>query len=285
LRAIDDLSVAESAGRWTITAHRRIDDDDPQLQAHYPRFRIFPGVFVLEALRQAVARAFDTPAMAIVAVRSIRFLAPLLPGDLLTLQAIVEPTPASDVLRVDAEARRNDQEIVARLKIDCAPVDDTAASVPMLALGRLPHGHPMRLIDRIVSLQPGHSITAIKAITCTELCFRALGPDLPASRYAYPASLLLESFGQAAALLWMEAGDAARPDDVVVLVGARNCRIEGAAYPGDVLTHVARLDYARDGHAIVAGETCVGDRRVATVESMVASMRAPSVLAQRVPAR
>jgi len=138
----------------------------------------------------------------------------------------------------------------------------------------LPHGHPMLLVDRVVALTPGRSIVALKAITVSEPCFRALGPGAPAEHYAFPASLLLESFGQSAALLWLH-GDrrGVGGDELLMLLLARNCRIEGCAMPGDVLRHAARIEQVVGDHVVVAGETFVGDRRVATVGSMLAGVR------------
>ncbi|HWF74202.1 MAG TPA: hypothetical protein VG186_12695 [Solirubrobacteraceae bacterium] len=147
----------------------------------------------------------------------------------------------------------------------------------------LPHGHPALLIDRVVELEPGHRILATKAITVGEPCYRGVPAGAPGAAYAFPASLLLESVGQAAALLWLlgERGGVGS-DSVLMLVAGRDCRIEGRAGPGDVLRHVARIDQVVGDNVFVSGETYVADSRIATVGSMMAVMRPRAAV---IPAR
>jgi 3-hydroxyacyl-[acyl-carrier-protein] dehydratase len=144
----------------------------------------------------------------------------------------------------------------------------------------LPQGYPMVLVDRVVSLDPGVSIVGIKAITGSEPCYRNLGDNLKRERYAYPTSLLVESFGQTAAILWLQSDKSGKqhPDQVLVFVAARNIRIEGHAYPGDVLRHVARLDRVVSDTVFVEGEVWLNDRRIASIGSMIAALRDRSVL-------
>jgi 3-hydroxyacyl-[acyl-carrier-protein] dehydratase len=143
--------------------------------------------------------------------------------------------------------------------------------------GLLPQGHPMVLVDRVVSLDPGVSIVGLKAITGSEPCYRGVagGP--------YPASLMLESFGQTAALLWLAGlgGSPVRDSHVLMLVAVRDCVIHGRAFPGDVLRHVARIDQVVGDNVFVEGEILVGDRRLARIGSMMAVMRPRAVLSER----
>jgi 3-hydroxyacyl-[acyl-carrier-protein] dehydratase len=149
----------------------------------------------------------------------------------------------------------------------------------------LPHAHPIALLDRVLELDSGTSIVATKAITVSEPCYRGLAADARLESYEYPASLLLESFGQAAALLWLLGREDTRTEDrVIMLVAGRNCRIEGRALPGDVLRHVARIFREVGDTVLVEGETYVDDRRVASVESMMATARPRHALYERPPA-
>jgi 3-hydroxyacyl-[acyl-carrier-protein] dehydratase len=149
----------------------------------------------------------------------------------------------------------------------------------------LPHVHPMVLVDCVVSLEPGASIIAIKAITGSEPCYKEVPAGLRPERYSFPVSLLLESFGQTAAILWLESSKALNLDanQLIMLVAARNCRIEGRAFPGDVLRHIARLDQIVGDNAFVEGETWVGNQRIATIGSMIAAMRPRSIVIGRRP--
>jgi 3-hydroxyacyl-[acyl-carrier-protein] dehydratase len=141
----------------------------------------------------------------------------------------------------------------------------------------LPQGHPMMLVDRIVHLEPSVSVVGIKAISGCEPCYHDLPGGLPRERYAYPASLVLESFGQTAAILWLSAIGGVRDDQVLMLGAARGCRIVGRAYPGDVLEHTARVSHVVGDNVFVEGECRVGDRLIAVIESMVAVMRPRAV--------
>jgi 3-hydroxyacyl-[acyl-carrier-protein] dehydratase len=143
----------------------------------------------------------------------------------------------------------------------------------------LPQGTPMVLIDRVEWMEPGHSARAIKAISGSEPCYLDLPPGLPAQRYAYPPSLMIESFGQAAAVLWLsKEGGMAGPLDTLMFAAARDCRFHGRAYPGDVLRHEVRLESSVAKTGFATGETWVGERRIATMGSFIAVVRAVASL-------
>ncbi len=90
----------------------------------------------------------------------------------------------------------------------------------------LPHGHHMVLLDRVLDLEPGRSIVAVKAVSGGDPCYRDLPGGLPPDRYAYPVSLMLESFGQAAAVLWLSSpGSPGGPDRMILLAAVRDCRV------------------------------------------------------------
>ncbi|WP_433042430.1 3-hydroxyacyl-ACP dehydratase FabZ family protein [Dactylosporangium sp. CS-033363] len=138
----------------------------------------------------------------------------------------------------------------------------------------LPQRHPLLLVDRVLDLVPGERIHTVKAVTGTEGCYANL-PDGAASwRYRYPLSLLVESLGQSAALLWLhDRGH--DPDDGATLMfaGARSWSFDGFAYPGDVLHHHVRLTSVVADTAFASGETWVGDRRIAHVDTVIAARR------------
>jgi 3-hydroxyacyl-[acyl-carrier-protein] dehydratase len=136
----------------------------------------------------------------------------------------------------------------------------------------LPQRWPMLLLDRVDELEPGVRITAVKAVTGAEPCYQDLPDGLAAARYAYPFPLVLESFGQACAVLW-RASTAAEPGDVLMFAAARDCVPRAAVHPGDVLRHEARLEHVMPGTAFACGSTWVGDREVATFGSLVAVAR------------
>ncbi|MER7274944.1 beta-hydroxyacyl-ACP dehydratase [Dactylosporangium sp. NPDC000244] len=136
----------------------------------------------------------------------------------------------------------------------------------------LPQRWPMLLLDRVDELEPGVRITAVKAVTGAEPCYQDLPDGLDADRYAYPFPLVLESFGQACAVLW-RASTADDPGGVLMFAAARDCVPRATVNPGDVLRHEARLEHVVPGTAFACGSTWVGDREVATFGSLVAVTR------------
>lgn len=152
----------------------------------------------------------------------------------------------------------------------------------------LPVRHPMVLVDRVVSLEHRSTIETVKAVTGSEPCYQGMAEGLPDERYAYPRSLVLESFGQSAALLWLGGPDGGPEDTAgegLPMVGRlRNCEFTGSAFPGDVIRHRVRLERLVDGGAFMAGESRVGDQVILTVGSLIAVVRPTAVVAGTAPA-
>lgn len=139
----------------------------------------------------------------------------------------------------------------------------------------LPHRYPMALVDAVMSVEPGVRIVAIKNVTGNEPCFATLPDDADWPAYAYPGSLMMESFGQASGLLFLLGmQQQIELDGTVMLFGAATrCRFEGEAFPGDTLEHRARLERTFTDAAIFRGEVWVSDRRIVTIERMVMALR------------
>lgn len=75
-----------------VVTETEVDPAAPVFAGHYPHFAILPGVFTLEAVHLAVERhAADHGGgtVALAQVRSARFTAPVLPGDVLTVECAV----------------------------------------------------------------------------------------------------------------------------------------------------------------------------------------------------
>lgn len=119
LPAVDEVEAVRAGDTVRILARKTITATDPYLSGHFPGQVIFPGVFIIEALRQAVATALDPaggPGPDILALRSVRFLVPLRPGDVLTIDAVV--TSRDGRLTADARGRRADGVTAARLRVE-----------------------------------------------------------------------------------------------------------------------------------------------------------------------
>lgn len=160
----------------------------------------------------------------------------------------------------------------------------------------LPHRYPMLLVDRIVELVPGVSIAAVKAVTLNEPWFAERDGRAGGAASAYPQTLLIESWCQAACILAARppaaalpdtcavtdisaspvtpAGPDSPPDDRMPLLGALSgARILGSVRPGDLLTHRARVTRAFADTWMFAGESLVDGSVVLEMERLTLALR------------
>jgi 3-hydroxyacyl-[acyl-carrier-protein] dehydratase len=105
-------------------------------------------------------------------------------------------------------------------------------------LKQLPHRYPFLLVDRVLELEKGKSIKALKNVTINEPFFEGHFPNRP----VMPGVLMLEALAQASALLSFDALDAA-PDDRMIyyFAGMDNVRFRRPVEPGDQLILHAEL--------------------------------------------
>mgnify|MGYP000515666398 CR=1 FL=1 len=96
----------------------------------------------------------------------------------------------------------------------------------------LPHRYPFLLVDRVVELNPGESVVAIKNVTVNEPFFNGHFPDHP----VMPGVLIVEAMAQAAGILGFKTMDK-KPQDgsIYYFVGADKLRFKRPVVPGDQL--------------------------------------------------
>lgn len=99
-------------------------------------------------------------------------------------------------------------------------------------LHHLPHRYPFLLIDRVISIEPGKEIVALKNVTINEPFFPGHYPHHP----VMPGVLVIEAMAQAAAILSF-TGEGGKADDskVYYFVGIDNARFKRPVVPGDQL--------------------------------------------------
>jgi 3-hydroxyacyl-[acyl-carrier-protein] dehydratase len=99
-------------------------------------------------------------------------------------------------------------------------------------LRKLPHRYPILLVDRVLELDPGKRIRALKNVTINEEFFVGHFPQRP----VMPGVLMLEALAQAAALLGFVTHDIT-PDDKTVyyFAGIDAARFKRPVEPGDQL--------------------------------------------------
>jgi 3-hydroxyacyl-[acyl-carrier-protein] dehydratase len=123
---------------------------------------------------------------------------------------------------------------------------------------RLPHRFPFLMVDRVLSVEPGKSIVAIKNVSMNEAHFVGHFPRHP----VMPGVLVLEALAQAAGVLAFES---ATDKDlwVLYLVGIDNARFKQVVRPGDqVILKVELVQHRRnlwryEAHAEVDGKVVV----------------------------
>lgn len=100
-------------------------------------------------------------------------------------------------------------------------------------LKKLPHRYPILLVDRVIALEKGKSIKALKNVTINEPFFQGHFPYRP----VMPGVLMLEALAQVAALLAFDAlGTGPSEDLVYYFAGIDNARFKRPVEPGDQLT-------------------------------------------------
>ena len=127
-------------------------------------------------------------------------------------------------------------------------------------LKQLPHRYPFLMVDRVLEIDKGKTIKALKNVTINEPFFEGHFPHRP----VMPGVLMLEALAQAAALLAFDALDAS-PDDqsVYYFAGIDAARFKRPVEPGDQLLLEVELLRMKAGifkfktRASVAGETAV----------------------------
>ncbi len=99
-------------------------------------------------------------------------------------------------------------------------------------LQHLPHRYPFLLIDRVLSIDPGKQIVALKNVSMNEPFFPGHYPHHP----VMPGVLIIEAMAQAAAILSF-TGAGGKPDDntVYYFVGIDGARFKRPVVPGDQL--------------------------------------------------
>lgn len=105
-------------------------------------------------------------------------------------------------------------------------------------LEHLPHRYPMLLIDRVLSVDPGKEIVALKNVTINEPFFAGHFPHHP----VMPGVLIVEAMAQAAAILAFKTYNLkSDSDSVYYFVGIDEARFKKPVLPGDRLILKAQI--------------------------------------------
>jgi len=122
----------------------------------------------------------------------------------------------------------------------------------------LPHRYPFLLVDRVISVEAGKSIVAIKNVTANESFFEGHFPEVK----IMPGVLVVEAVAQAGGiLLYHSIPDAAKK--LVVLSKLHDIKFRKIVVPGDQLRLEAEIIKVRARFATIRGRAIVDKEIVA----------------------
>ncbi len=132
-------------------------------------------------------------------------------------------------------------------------------------LKQLPHRYPFLLVDRVLELEKGKRIKALKNVTMNEPFFTGHFPHRP----VMPGVLMLEAMAQAAALLAFDM-QGITPDDKTVyyFAGIDGARFKRPVEPGDQLVMDVTLERLKAGVFKFKGVARVDDNMACEAELM-----------------
>ena len=132
-------------------------------------------------------------------------------------------------------------------------------------LEHLPHRYPFILVDKVLSIELGKEITAIKNVTVNEPYFPGHFPYHP----VMPGVLIVEALAQAAALLSFKTMDTKPTEDsVYYFAGIDNVRFKKPVYPGDQIILNVKIERILKGIWKYIGTASVDNEVVAEANMM-----------------
>ncbi|MCZ8251584.1 MAG: 3-hydroxyacyl-ACP dehydratase FabZ [Hylemonella sp.] len=132
-------------------------------------------------------------------------------------------------------------------------------------LKMLPHRYPILLVDRVLEVEKGKRIKAIKNVTINEEFFNGHFPHRP----VMPGVLMLEALAQTAALLSFETlGETPDENTVYYFAGIDGARFKRPVEPGDQLILDVELERMKAGIFKFKARASVGEELAVEAELM-----------------
>ena len=136
-------------------------------------------------------------------------------------------------------------------------------------LKQLPHRYPILLVDRVLEIEKGVRIKALKNVSINEPHFQGHFPHRP----VMPGVLILDALAQAAALLAFDTlGETPDDQTVYYFAGIDGARFKRPVEPGDQLVLEVELDRMKAGIFKFKARAKVGDD-IATEAELMCTMR------------
>lgn len=138
----------------------------------------------------------------------------------------------------------------------------------------LPHRYPFLLIDKVVEVEAGSHIVAVKNVSINEPFFQGHFPE----KAVMPGVLVIEAMAQAAGILGVKSAkkemglpDEPEEDGIYFFVGIDKARFRKTVVPGDQLLLDVRLIRSRRGIWSFEAQATVDGQVVCEAEIMCTS--------------
>jgi beta-hydroxyacyl-ACP dehydratase FabZ len=125
----------------------------------------------------------------------------------------------------------------------------------------IPHRYPFLLVDRVLELEEGRRILAVKNVTCNEPFFQGHFPGNP----IMPGVLVVEAMAQAGAVLLLHSRPESR-GKVVYFAGIDKAKFRRPVVPGDSVRLQVEVLKLRTRTCLMRGEAFVEQQLVAEAE-------------------
>jgi 3-hydroxyacyl-[acyl-carrier-protein] dehydratase len=131
----------------------------------------------------------------------------------------------------------------------------------------LPHRYPFLLIDRVIKIEMGKSLTAIKNVTINEAFFMGHFPQRP----VMPGVLILEAMAQAGGVLAYKSTNTTPSDGTLYyFAGIDKARFRRVVEPGDQLRLEVSVLRSKGEIWKLEGAAYVGDTLACSAEFLSA---------------
>ena len=122
----------------------------------------------------------------------------------------------------------------------------------------IPHRYPILLVDRILDVDPGKTVKALKNVTINEPYFNGHFPQEP----VMPGMLVVEGMAQAAATMIFVDVPEDKKDVICYLASLEKAKFRGVVVPGDQIRYEIECIQARSMTRKFSGKAFVDDKLV-----------------------
>jgi beta-hydroxyacyl-ACP dehydratase FabZ len=131
-------------------------------------------------------------------------------------------------------------------------------------LDLMPHRYPFLLVDRVLEIEVGQKIRALKNVTLNEPFFQGHFPGAP----IMPGVLIIEAMAQAGGLLFLDSEKRGDEDFIFYFMAIDKVRFRKPVVPGDQLILEAEILRKRAKAVKMANKALVDGKIVAEAELM-----------------